>query len=48
MFTERIRDHLHQRIARALEPLARRLSRLGVSANQVTIAGAWVNLRRPR
>ncbi len=44
MFTERIRDHLHQRIARALEPLARRLSRLGVSANQVTIAGPWVNL----
>lgn len=44
MFTERIRDYLHQRIARGLEPLARALGRRGVTANHVTIAAPWVNL----
>ncbi len=41
---EKIRGDLHRRINRKLEPLARGLAQLGVTPNQVTVAGALLNL----
>lgn len=41
---EKLRDHAHERLDRALQPVAVLLSRLGVLPNHVTIAGAAMNL----
>ncbi|MFQ5973121.1 MAG: CDP-alcohol phosphatidyltransferase family protein [Alphaproteobacteria bacterium] len=41
---EKLRDNVHERLDRALQPVAILLSRLGVLPNHVTIAGAVMNL----
>ena len=41
---EQLREALHGRIGRALTPLARGLGRAGITPNQVSLAGAALNL----